>query len=120
MGRRGCWFCRLLPWPEEVSRTFGWIERDPTVYHTMNGPTEFQVVGSLRDWQVIDRLHLVQAPTLVLSGKYDEATPLAVAPFAEHIAGAQWVVFEQSSHMPHVEERQSCMRIVGDFLANHD
>lgn len=112
--------CRQLPWPEDVSRTFGWIDKDPTVYHTMNGPTEFQVVGSLRDWQVIDRLHLVEAPTLVLSGKYDEATPLAVAPFAEHIAGAQWVVFEQSSHMPHVEERQSCMRIVGDFLASHD
>lgn len=112
--------CRHLPWPEDVTRTFAWIDKDPTVYHTMNGPTEFQVIGSLRDWQVIDRLHLVAAPTLVLSGKYDEATPLAVTPFAEHIPGARWVVLEQSSHMPHIEERSLCMRIVGDFLASHD
>lgn len=112
--------CRHLPWPDEVKTTFAWIDKDPTVYHTMNGPTEFQVIGSLRDWQVIDQLHLVSAPTLVLSGKYDEATPLAVTPFAERIPGARWVVLEQSSHMPHIEERPLCMRIVGEFLASHD
>lgn len=112
--------CRSLPWSEDVRRTFAWIEKNPTVYHTMNGPTEFQVIGSLRDWQVIDRLHLVAAPTLVLSGKYDEATPLAVKPFADHIPGVEWVVLEQSSHMPHIEERPLCMRIVGEFLNRHD
>lgn len=112
--------CRHLPWPEEVTRTFAWIDRDPTVYRTMNGPTEFQVIGSLRYWQVTDRLHLVAAPTLVLSGKYDEATPLAVEPFAQRISGAKWVVLEQSSHMPHIEERPLCMRIVGKFLESHD
>jgi L-proline amide hydrolase len=31
--------CRLDPWPEEVVEAFAWIERDPTVYHTMNGPS---------------------------------------------------------------------------------
>src|SRR3954468_10163408 len=29
--------CRLDPWPDEVTESFAWIERDPTVYHTMNG-----------------------------------------------------------------------------------
>src|SRR5436190_19592849 len=29
--------CRLEPWPPEVAEGFDWIERDPTVYHTMNG-----------------------------------------------------------------------------------
>src|SRR5579875_3484108 len=32
--------CRCDPWPEEVTRTFATIEADPTVYHTMNGPSE--------------------------------------------------------------------------------
>lgn len=42
---------------------------DPTVYHAMNGPTEFHVVGSLRNWSIIERLHRITTPTLVLSGK---------------------------------------------------
>src|SRR5206468_4512889 len=36
--------CRLDPWPEDVVAGFAWIDRDPTVYHTMNGPSEFHVV----------------------------------------------------------------------------
>jgi hypothetical protein len=29
-------------------------------------------------------------------------------------------VFEASSHMPHVEEREEYMRVVGEWLARHD
>ncbi|KFB98078.1 proline iminopeptidase [Trabulsiella guamensis ATCC 49490] len=34
----------------------------------------------------------------------------------DKITGAQWVIFENSSHMPNIEERQRCMQTVGDFL----
>ncbi|MET3927213.1 proline iminopeptidase-family hydrolase [Devosia sp. 2618] len=112
--------CRMDPWPDEVRRTFAYIDEDPTVYHTMNGPTEFHVIGSMKDWQIIDRLHLVQAPTLVLSGRYDEATPRTVEDYANRIAGARWTIFENSSHMPHVEERTLCMQNVAAFLDQHD
>ncbi|MEA9555305.1 proline iminopeptidase-family hydrolase [Xanthomonas nasturtii] len=111
--------CRLVPWPDEVARTFAAIDADPTVYHAMNGPTEFHVVGSLRNWSIIERLHRIMAPTLVLSGKYDEATPETVEPYARLIPDARWHVFANSSHMPHVEERAACMRLVGDFLDDH-
>jgi pimeloyl-ACP methyl ester carboxylesterase len=30
------------------------------------------------------------------------------------------VVFEESSHMPHHEERDRYMQVVGDWLARHD
>ncbi|MFT4247197.1 MAG: proline iminopeptidase-family hydrolase [Pseudomonas sp.] len=109
--------CRVQPWPIEVARTFAAIEVDPTVYHAMNGPNEFHVIGSLRDWDIVPRLGQVAAPTLVISGRHDEATPEAVAPYAERIPGARWHIFEHSSHMPHVEERAACMQVVGEFLA---
>lgn len=67
--------CRLESWPPEVMEAFAWIERDPTMYHTMNGPSEFHVVGSIKDWQSKDRLASIEAPTLLVSGRYDEATP---------------------------------------------
>ena len=108
--------CRTDPWPAEVVATFDAIEADPTVYHTMNGPTEFHVIGTLKDWTIEDRLHRVAAPTLVLTGRYDEATPRAAEAYAEKIPGAQWVILGRSSHMPHVEEPALCMRSVASFL----
>jgi L-proline amide hydrolase len=112
--------CRLDPWPEDLVEGFAWIERDPTVYHTMNGPSEFHVIGSIRDWQSRDRLGEIGVPTLLVSGRHDEATPALQEVLKEGIAGAEWVVFEDSSHTPHLEEPERYMRVVGDWLARHD
>jgi L-proline amide hydrolase len=112
--------CRMDPWPEEVVRTFQIMEQDPTVYHTMNGPSEFHVIGSIRDWQSKDRLHEIKVPTLLVSGRHDEATPALQETLQAGIQGSEWVVFEQSSHMPHWEERERYMRVVSDWLRRHD
>lgn len=110
--------CRLQPEPAEVLRTNAAIDDDPTVYHTMNGPTEFHVIGSLRNWSIIERLPRIEVPTLLISGRFDEATPATVQPFADGIRDVRWQIFEASSHMPHVEEREACMACVGAFLAH--
>lgn len=108
--------CRISPLPGPVQRTFDLLAEDPTVYHAMNGPSEFMVIGSLREWSVIDRLDRIDVPTLVINGAYDEATDAVVRPFVDLIPHAEWVRFEQSSHMPHWEERDEFMRVVGAFL----
>jgi len=112
--------CRLDPAPEAVQRTHEAMEADSHVYNLMIGPNEFHITGTLADWTVIDRLHLVDVPTLLISGAHDEATPATVQPFADRIPDVRWHVFPQSSHMPHVEEFDDCMRIVGDFLLECD
>lgn len=112
--------CRLTPWPPEVARTFAIMDEDNTVYRNMNGPTEFHVIGTLKDWTIEDRLPLIQAPTLLLSGRYDEATPEVVRPYAERVPNCRAMVFENSSHMPHVEEREKCMEVVSAFLREQD
>jgi L-proline amide hydrolase len=110
--------CRV-PWPPEVAASFAQIEQDPTVYHTMNGPSEFHVVGSLKTWDITGQLHKITAPTLLISGRHDEATPAVVQQFKDGIKHADWVIFENSSHLPHVEETQRCLQVVGDFLDKH-
>jgi L-proline amide hydrolase len=112
--------CRLDEWPPEVTAAFEWIEQDPTVYHTMNGPSEFHVIGSIRDWQSLDRLHELDVPTLLVSGRFDEATPALQEELLQGIRGAEWVVFEDSSHTPHVEERERYMQVVGEWLSRND
>jgi L-proline amide hydrolase len=112
--------CRLDPWPDDLVEAFSWIERDPTVYYTMNGPSEFHVIGSIRDWQAKDRLGEITVPTLLVSGQYDEATPVLQQDLLAGITGSEWVLFEQSAHVPHVEEPERYVDVVAGWLARHD
>lgn len=112
--------CRVKPKPDDVARMEAWLETDPTVYHTMNGPNEFYVIGTMKDWTIVDRLDRIAVPTLLVSGRHDEATPACVQPFADRIPDVRWIVFEESSHMPHLEERAACMAAVGRFLDEID
>jgi L-proline amide hydrolase len=86
----------------------------------MNGPSEFHCIGSLKTWNIIDQLKHIRADTLLISGRHDEATPAVVRPFAERIPRNRWVIFENSSHMPHVEETAACLATIRTFLENHD
>lgn len=112
--------CRVVPNPEEVQRSFAMLAEDPTVYRTMNGPNEFLCIGTLRTWSVVDEVHRIAAPTLLVSGRHDEATPATIQPFFDGIGDVRWEILESSSHMPFVEEPDAYLAIVSGFLAEHD
>jgi L-proline amide hydrolase len=112
--------CRLDEWPAEVVRSMEMLESDPTVYHTTNGPSEFHVIGSFKEWSALDRLAKVTVPALVISGRYDEATPRVQEELVAGIAAAEQVILEESSHMPFWEEREAYMTAVEGFLRRHD
>jgi len=108
--------CRLDPWPDCFNRTFEKLSQYPEVYYTMNGPSEFHVIGVIKDWDIVDQLGEIQAPTLVISGLYDEATPAIAQTVHRGIPGSEWVVFENSSHTPHLEETERYLQVVASFL----
>lgn len=81
-----------------------------------NGPSEITVTGTLRGWSIIDRLHMIQAPTLVYHGTEDEAQDVAVEPYFWYIPKVKWNVVQDASHLAHVEKRDQVMKFVGDFL----
>jgi len=107
--------CRI-PQPPYVVASFEQLTADPTVYHTMNGPSEFHVIGSLKTWDIRKDLGKISIPTLLVSGQYDEATPAMVEEINKLIPGSKWELFPESSHMPHVEEPARFKRIVSEFL----
>ena len=109
--------CRLEEWPDELRRSFQAMADDSTVYGTMNGPSEFTVVGTIRDWQVADRLGEIGVPTLIVSGRHDETTPRLQEALRDGIAGSEWVCFEESAHVPHIEETARWLEVVAGFLA---
>jgi len=110
--------CRLNPWPRDYLASFYEIYNDPTVYYAMNGPSEFHVIGTLRDWSVEDRCADIAVPTLLVSGRHDEATPATVAPFHDLIPDVRWEIFEESSHLPHLEEPDRFAEVMLSYLSS--
>jgi L-proline amide hydrolase len=111
--------CRI-PFPDSLQRSFAQLNEDPTVYHAMNGPSEFHVIGSLKGWDITPRLHDVRVPALVISGEYDEATPSVVRPLVDALPDARWELFDGASHSTHLEQPERFLELVESFLASND
>jgi L-proline amide hydrolase len=109
--------CRVDPWPDWLVECFEKLEANPEVYHSMNGPSEFHVIGSIKDWDITDRLGEIRVPTLVFSGRYDEVTPATTEAAHRGIPGSEYVVLEESSHMAQAEQPEETLELVRDFLS---
>jgi proline iminopeptidase len=109
--------CRLPTWPPEFVRTMA-LTNGPK-YRVMNGPNEFTITGTLRDYDVTDRLREIRVPTLVTAGRYDEVTPAVARSIHDGIAGSELALFERSSHIAFWEERDAYMERVSTFLERH-
>ncbi|KIK05111.1 hypothetical protein K443DRAFT_120694 [Laccaria amethystina LaAM-08-1] len=96
--------CNMDPIPEVVVNSMKAMESEPTVYRTMQGPSEFAVTGTLKGWTIIDILHNISCPTLLLSAPLDEIQELAVLPFFLKIPKIKWVELQNSTHLAHLEE----------------
>jgi pimeloyl-ACP methyl ester carboxylesterase len=107
--------CRIRPFPMPALRSFAGANRK--VYETMWGPSEFFATGILKDWDVTARLGEIDVPTLLISGRYDEATPKQQEIIRDAIVGSEWVLLEESSHFSHVEEPERYRQALTDFLA---
>lgn len=106
--------CRMEPWPQELELAFA--GEGHQVYETMWGPSEFTVTGTLRDFDRSGRLEEIDARTLFTCGRHDEATPETVGWYRSLLPGAELTVFEESSHLAHLEERDRYNALVRAFL----
>ena len=80
--------------------------------------TDILILRSVtKGWTIVDRLHDVDVPTLVINGQYDVAQDYVTEAYINRIPGAKWVKFEESSHMPFWEEREKYMKAIAGFLS---
>jgi proline-specific peptidase len=108
--------CRADPWPEALVRSGEQMDGNQ-VYLTMNGPTEFDVIGRLREWDRTADLGRIAVPTLVTCGRYDEITPACSETITAGIPDARMYVFERSAHIAHLEEGEEYAALVEEFLS---
>ena len=109
--------CRLPEWPAELAYS---IEHSNSPkYLTMNGPNEFTITGTIRDWDVTARLPEIDLPTLVTAGRYDEVTPVVAESIHAGIGGSEYHRFERSSHVAFWEERDAYFEVLSRFLGRN-
>jgi L-proline amide hydrolase len=121
----GLHLCRISPFPKELIDSFAYLKEDSTVYGSMNGPSEFHVIGSLKDWSITDELKNITEKTcpgglLLMNGHYDEAQDEnTCAYFYNPTCKTKWVRYALSSHTPQLEETERFLQDLGRFLTQH-
>jgi pimeloyl-ACP methyl ester carboxylesterase len=90
------------------------------VYETMWGPSELVPNGTLLGWDRRADLPGIRVPALVLAGRYGETVPECAETIARGLPDARLVVFEESAHLPHLEEPTRWFPEVARFLAERD
>lgn len=107
--------CRLDPLPDALLRAVDGIGQE--AYRTLRGGSGlFSLGGELGSYDSSARLGEIAIPTLLTCGRYDDSTPETTAWYRGLIPGAEMVVFEQGSHMHHLEEPEHYLQVLRDFL----
>ena len=105
---------RIDPRPDFLKRMAGKLGDE--VYRLMWGPSEWYLTGTLKDWDITGRLPEIRLPTLVIGGRYDEATPRIIETIQRGISGSECIIFENSGHFPHIEETERYLHVLSQFL----
>ena len=106
--------CRLDPWPDGLERAFCGANQE--MYEYMAGPSEFAIVGTLREWDVTDRLSEIDVPTLITCGEYDELRPSHAEDIQRRIPNAELEVFSDASHVTMAEVPEAYRARLNEFF----
>lgn len=109
---------RLDPWPARLLNTFG--KTNSTLRAHMWGGSEFELTGTLRDYEREAYLPELDLPVLVTAGRYDEVRPETARHYQGLVPGARIAIFDNSAHMAMLDEPDAYADAVREFLNDVD
>ena len=86
------------------------------IYELMWGKSELFGTGTLLDWNVENKLHNINVPTLILSGAMDESSPAMNDLMNKEIKQSKWVLLKKSHHVGYVEEADLVLDLIKNFI----
>lgn len=89
-------------------------------YVTAWGPNEFTPAGTLKDFDVTDRLGEIDVPALIVSGGSDLCTPYIAKFMYDRIPEARWELFRTSRHSCFVEDTDRYAALLRSWMAEHE
>jgi proline iminopeptidase len=111
-------------WAEEMKFYFKEFNAPAEAYHqrTKDLPVRVAPLRTFNDMEAATmdlrpHLHKITVPTLVIVGRHDFITNVAMAQeMARHIPNARLEIFEESGHFAFVEEPEKFYRVIKEFV----
>lgn len=111
-------------WVEEMKFYFKKFDQRAEAYHERTKDLSIRIAPlktfNDREAATLDlrpHLHKITVPTLVIVGRYDFITNVAMAEeIVKHIPNASLVIFEESGHYAFVEEPEKFYRVIKEFV----
>ena len=110
----------LKEWPDPVNRAFAHI--NPDLYVTMQGPSEFGVVGDakLKNWDIKGKLSNISTPTLTIGGTYDTMDPKHMEWIASEVQNGQYLHCPNGSHLAMYDDADTYFKGLIEFIKSVD
>ncbi len=84
------------------------------------GPNEYTPMGTLKDYDVIDKLKDIKEPCLVINGGNDLCTPYIAKVMYDNIPNSRWELFRECRHMCFVEDNDHYVEVLKEWLNEND
>lgn len=89
-------------------------------YLTAWGPNELTPQGTLKNFDVTDKLCEIKVPCLIISGTDDLCTPLIAKTMYDHLPYARWELFANARHMVFAEYTEKYLQLLADWCQKTD
>jgi proline iminopeptidase len=106
--------CRIQPWPEPLTRSFSKLNQK--IYGQMQGKSEFQMTGNLKDWERWDRLAEIKVKALTIGAVHDEMDPADMVRMARLMPDASNFICPNGSHMSMWDDQAYYFQHLLDWL----
>ncbi len=106
------------PVPADLDSTFATFNQ--TIYNYMQGPSEFTITGTLKNYRATVFLPGIRVPTLVTAGEFDEVGPELARAHTTLIPGARFVLLPGSAHLTSWDAVDANVSVVRAFLLRAD
>ncbi|MFC2147286.1 proline iminopeptidase-family hydrolase [Bacteroidota bacterium] len=110
----------LEEWPNPVDRAFAHVNMD--FYVTMQGPSEFGVVGDakLKNWDIKAELSKISVPTLTIGGAHDTMDPKHMEWIASEVQNGQYLHCPNGSHLAMYDDAENYFKGLIEFIVSVD
>jgi len=107
-------------WPEPVVRSFS--NTNEALYISMQGPSEFGVVGDarLKNWDRKADLSKIKIPTLTMGGTYDTMDPEHIKWMATEVKDGRYAHCPEGSHLSMYDDQEVYFRDLIQFIEDVD
>lgn len=88
------------------------------MYSYMWGASEFTALGTLKNYERLDRLDEIKVPTLWITGEYDEARPSTVKYYHSLTPFSEFRMITDAAHATMHDNQEENVRVIKEFLEN--